>query len=263
MDRAGIGEAARLLADARLGLERFERLPPDLAPQNEDEAYAVQDALNERLEAAFGPRVGCKIGCTTATMQRYLNIPEPCAGEMFARAVFRGDTRLPHACFVRPGDECELAVELARPLRAADGPADRHRAAAAIGAAMLSIEIVDDRYADWRSLDVHTLIADDFFNAGCVLGEPLPWRPDLDLGKIQGRMRLDHTIVGEGTGADILGHPLDALVWLARRWAALGRDLAAGTVVTLGSLVQTHWVERGALVEIEADGLGRVAVAFD
>jgi 2-oxo-3-hexenedioate decarboxylase/2-keto-4-pentenoate hydratase len=260
MEPDRIEAAARVLADARLGLERFAGLPDDLRPRTEDEAYALQNVLNERLEAAWGRRVGCKIGCTTATMQRYLNIPEPCAGEMFERNVFWGDKAIPHHCFVAPGVECELAVELAEPL--ARGPFDRTSVAKAVGAVMLSIEIVDDRYQDWRSLDAPTLIADDFFNAGCVLGEPVrDWR-DLDLAAIKGRLLVDHTLIGEGHGADILGHPLDALAWLARRWSALGRTLPAGTIVTLGSLVQTHWAARGERIEIEAEGLGGVTLSL-
>jgi 2-keto-4-pentenoate hydratase len=262
MDADRIAEAARRLAAARLAGERFPGLPPELMPRDETEAYAVQDAVNRRLEAKLGPRVGCKIGCTTATMQHYLGIPHPCAGEMFERTVFQGERRISHASFVRPGVECELAVRLARPLAAAAAPFDRAKAAEAVGAAMVSIEIVDDRYADWPSLGALTLIADDFFNAGCVLGAPFErWR-ELDLALIPGRMRLNGIIIGEGTGADILGHPLDALAWLAGRWAAQGRGLPAGAIVTLGSLVQTHWVAAGDTVEIEAEGLGRVAVTF-
>ena len=52
----------------------------------------------------------------------------------------------------------------------AAAPYDRGAVAAAVGACMTSIEVVDDRYVDFRALDVFTLIADDFFHAGCVVG---------------------------------------------------------------------------------------------
>ena len=44
--------------------------------------------------------------------------------------------------------------------------------AGAVEAYMPAIEIVDERYADWPRTEAATLIADDFFAAGCVLGEP-------------------------------------------------------------------------------------------
>lgn len=253
MEASKIKAAAELLSDNRLGLERFVALPPELVPQDEGEAYAVQAAVNERLEAAFGRRAGWKIGCTTATMQRYLGIPQPCIGEMFERFVIGSERELPRGCFVRPGVECEIAVELS-------GMPDPQDPGAAVAAVMASIEIVDDRFQDYRSLDVHTLIADDFFNAGCVLGEPVRNWHNLDLAGIGGGIWVNGTKFGAGRGADILGHPLNALAWIARRWRELGVEPEVGTVVTLGSLVQTVWVEHGDRIEIEIDGLGTAAV---
>ena len=36
-----------------------------------------------------------------------------------------------------------------------------------------AIEIVDNRYENWENTDTNTLIADDFFSAGCVMGNPI------------------------------------------------------------------------------------------
>lgn len=253
MDATKIKDAAELLSESRLALERFDSLPPELAPADEMTAYAIQRAVNDRLEAAFGPRGGWKIGCTTLTMQRYLGISQPCAGEMFERFILGSERELPRGCMVRPGVECEIAVELS-------GPPDPQDPKAAVAAVMASIEIVDDRYRDYRSLDVHTLIADDFFNAGCVLGERVRNWHNLDLAAIGGGMWVNGTKFGVGRGADILGHPLNALAWIARRWRELGVQPAAGTVVTLGSLVQTVWVDRGDRIEAEIEGLGTAAL---
>jgi len=110
---------------------------------------------------------------------------------------------------------------------------------------------VDDRYDDYRSMDTPTLIADDFFTAGCALGRPvLEWR-DLDFAAMRGRMAINGGEVGEGRGGDILGHPLEALAWLANSLAARGGSLRDGEFVLLGSVVQTVWVEQGDRVEIQ------------
>jgi 2-keto-4-pentenoate hydratase len=132
-----------------------------------------------------------------------------------------------------------------------------------VGAVLASIEIVDDRYRDWPSLGTPTLIADDFFNAGCVLGERIrEWR-GLDLAAIGGRMLVNGAEVGTGRGADILGHPLEALSWLAGSMADRGRVLKAGEFVTLGSIVATQWVNAGDDVQIEIDGLGSARATFE
>jgi 2-keto-4-pentenoate hydratase len=263
MEAQAIEEAADLLAKARLERRRFAGLPDGLRPVDEAEAYAIQDALHARLAAAGrGPLVGYKIGCTTAVMQRFLGIDSPCAGGVLAPAVQRRDGSFRHADFLRVGVECEIAVALARDLPGAGAPYDRHRVADAVGACMAAIEVVDDRYEDYRALDALTLVADDFFHAGCVLGEPVPdWR-GLDLPGVAGRMTINGGEVGRGRGGDVLGHPFAALAWLANLCAAHGRPLRAGAFVLLGSVVETRWLAPGDRVEIAIEGLGTASAAF-
>jgi 2-oxo-3-hexenedioate decarboxylase/2-keto-4-pentenoate hydratase len=127
---------------------------------------------------------------------------------------------------------------------------------------MAAIEIVDDRYVDYSALGAPTLIADDFFGAGCVLG---PAVPDFDPGLLatsRATMRIDDRQVGAGTGTDILGEPLEALVWLANNLARRGQQLHAGEFVLLGSLVQTQWVAAGQSVVIDNDLLGTARADF-
>jgi len=257
MNSEAIERAAEVLSTARLRRARLGGLPDDCRPGSEAEAYAVQDTLHRRLSAAgAGEVVGHKIGCTTAVMQRYLGIDNPCAGGVFAATVQHDRTGLRRDVFVRPGVECEIAVRLADDLPAAGAPYTRDSVAGAVASCMAAIEIVDDRYEDFRALDAPTLIADDFFNAGCVLGPPLEdWRA-LDLAEISGRMVINGREVASGKGADILGHPLEALAWLANAMIARERHLAAGAFVLLGSIVQTVWLGPDDRVEVAIDGLG-------
>ena len=68
--------------------------------------------------------------------------------------------------------------------------------------------------------------------------------------------------VGRGQGADIMGNPLEALVWLANHCARRGVSLPKGTLVSLGSLIQTHWLEPGDSAEIEIERLGTVKLTY-
>ena len=128
---------------------------------------------------------------------------------------------------------------------------------------MAAIEIVDDRWKDYSRISTPTLIADDFFGAGCVLGEPVGPAETGGLDQLRGHMRINGEVVGEGIGRDILGHPLNALGWLGRALRGQGKQLHKGEVVLLGSLVQTVWVKQGDLVTVEVEGLGRAALSFD
>jgi 2-oxo-3-hexenedioate decarboxylase/2-keto-4-pentenoate hydratase len=158
--------------------------------------------------------------------------------------------------------ECEIAVLLADDLHAEQAPIDRATAARAIGACMAAIEIVDDRYVDYGSLGAPTLIADDFFGAGCILGPAVAGFDPAMLAQARATMRIDDQLVGSGVGTDILGEPLDALVWLANNLGQRGQYVRRGDFVLLGSLVQTQWVARGQSVAIDNDLLGTARVDF-
>jgi 2-keto-4-pentenoate hydratase len=255
--------AAECLARARLDRLPLAKLPDELRPGDEAEAYAIQRALHRRLTAAgLGAIIGHKIGCTTPVMQSYLGIDHPCAGGLFASSVHDGHADLESDAFARLGVECEIAVRLAADLPAGSAPYARDDVAGLVATCMAAIELVDDRYQDYRSLDTPTLIADDFFNTGCVLGrEEEDWR-SLDLAALAGRMVINGEEVGRGRGSDILGHPLEALAWLARRSAQDGHPLRAGEVVLLGSMVQTVWLQRGDHVSIEIEGLGQASLSL-
>ena len=132
--------------------------------------------------------------------------------------------------------------------------------ASRVDAVMAGIEIVDDRYRDYRSLGAPTLIADNFFNAGCVLGEPIrDWRR-LDLEALGGRMLINGQEVGRGAGGMILGHPFEALAWLANSRASRGLGLQKGAFVFLGSLVETKYPNPGDSVQVEIEGLGALVL---
>ena len=264
MDAQAADQAAQIIAENRLTGGRLEFLPEDIRPQDLDDAYTVQERLNEILIArGLGQPVGYKIGCTTPVMQEYMNIHEPSFGEVFEPAVHRNSAVLNHADYAEPGVEAEIAALLGADLPAAQAPYDRDSVAAAVEACMASIELVDARYFDYRQLDTPTMVADNFFNAACILSDPVrDWR-GLDLADVQGRMDVNGEEFGSGVGSLIMGHPLEALAWLANRLIERNRELKAGEFVTLGSVVTTKWVSQGDLIEVEMAGLGGVSIKFE
>lgn len=261
MDR--ILATAEVIASVRLNRTPLQALPPNDAPHDEAEGYRVQDAVHALLSPDFGALVGYKIGCTSAVMQQYLGIPSPAAGGIFASGVYDNGASLRRSDYVRVGVECEIGVRLERDLVATSEPFTAENIADAIDAYLPAIEIVDDRYADWRTLGAPTLIADDFFAAGCVLGDPLPSAMPLDLLEVVGRAIINGVEAGRGTGADVLGHPHHALAWLANHLAGQGKTLRAGEIVLTGSLTQVVWLQPGdTTVLMELSGLGSVEVEF-
>jgi 2-oxo-3-hexenedioate decarboxylase/2-keto-4-pentenoate hydratase len=251
--------AAQTIVDARRSRSPLGRLPAELRPHDEAEAYRVQEIVHELLTAdAWGPRVGYKIGCTTPVMQQYLGIPNPCAGGVFAGGVHPSGVTLKSGDYLRVGVECEIAVRLGRDLPPSEAPFTAERVAQAVASYMPAIEIVDDRYVDWRQTDTPTLIADDFFAAGCVLGEPVDRDAAPELFDVVGQTFVNGKEMGRGVGADVMGHPHAALTWLANNLASRGKTLRAGQIVLTGSLVQTVWLAPDDEVRVLVSALGAV-----
>jgi len=239
-------------------------LPVTVRPKDEDEGYRVQDTVHELLaDTEWGQVVGHKIGCTTSVMQHYLGIPNPCAGGVFTSGVHASGVTLNSGNYVRVGIECEIAVRLQRDLGLSHTPFTADAMSDAIATYMPAIELVDDRYADWKQMDAPTLIADDFFAAGCVLGDPIERDAAPDLSQVVGQALVNGVEVGRGIGADVMGHPHHALAWLANNFAQRGKTLRAGEIVLMGSLVQTVWLKPGDHVVANLSGLGSVGLNLE
>lgn len=259
MDR--IVAAAQAIATARRSRAPLAAL--DEPPRDEAEGYQIQRALHDLVLRETGGLVGYKIGCTSAVMQQYIGIPHPCAGGVFAKGVHESGVRLAASDYVRLGVECEIAVRLKRDLSPTEAPFTAEWMAEAVEAYHPAIEIVDDRYVQWQTLGAPTLIADDFFAAGCVLGPAVAYSAAPDLASVVGRAIVNGREAGRGTGADVLGHPHNPLAWLANHLAAGGRGLHAGQIVLTGSLVKTIWLKAGDRVLMNLEGLGRVEARFE
>ena len=108
--------AAQTIATARRNRTPLASLPAELVPGDEAAGYRIQRAVHDLLLPQTGSLVGYKIGCTSAVMQQYLDIPHPCAGGVFAKGVHDSGAKLRYGDYVRVGVECEIAVRLARNL---------------------------------------------------------------------------------------------------------------------------------------------------
>ena len=257
--------AAKHLFDAHERRERFEPLPGVIAPRTPDEAYAIQDAFVALRAQKLGAIAGYKIALTSAEMRRFVGVDTPQAGMVFGSTLRRSPARLRAADYVRLLVEFEVAVEIGEDLPAADKPFFRERVSRAVGAVMPAMEIADDRDADYKQLANHPLdlVADNSWNEGAVLGAAVrDWRA-IDLAAVRGVATINGIKVGEGRGADCMGHPLDALAWLADHLASIGRGLLRGDVVITGSIITSKFVKPGDRVRFDLEPLGAVELQVD
>jgi 2-keto-4-pentenoate hydratase len=259
-DDSRIAQAAQFLLEEHRTRKPFGPIPASFAARTVDEAYAMQEAFHALMAATRGPVAGYKIALTTPVMQQMVGFHEPVSGAILARTIQQSPCTIRSTDYGRLGVECEVAVRLEADLPVTPAPYRREHIAAAIGAVMAAFELIDDRHADYAQFapQILSIIADNAWNGGIVLGPPAyNWRT-VDLAAAHGTMVINGTVVGEGYGRDVMGHPLDALVWLANMLAKRGKRLSRGMVVMTGSIVATKFVHPGDTVHFQIDGLGEV-----
>jgi 2-keto-4-pentenoate hydratase len=257
--------AAEYLFQAHERRARFAPLAPEFAPRSESDAYAIQDAFVALRAQKLGAIAGYKIALTSAEMRRFVGVDTPMAGVMLESTLHRSPARVRAADYVRLIIEFEVAVQIAEDLPAADKPFSRARVAESTGAVMPALELADDRSADYKGLAKHPLelIADNCWNEGAVLGTPIEDWKRIDLAAVRGVATINGNKVGEGRGADAMGHPLDAVAWLADHLASIGRGLLRGDVVITGSIVTSKTVTAGDFVVLSMEGLGEIELRVD
>ena len=258
-----IRAAAETIASARRNRTPLEPLAGDAAPRTEAEGYLIQDALHGLLAADFGARVGYKIGCTSAVMQQYLDIPHPCGGGVFAKGVHQSGVSAdaPAISSVSASNAKSPSGSRAICCRR-EAPFTAEWVAEAIEAYLPAIEIVDDRYVEWETLGAPTLVADDFFAAGCVLGKPVARSAAPDLLEVVGRAVINGDEAGQGTGADVLGHPHQRAGLARQPSRRRGQGPARGRDRADRQPGQDGVAQAGDSVVMELAGLGSVAATF-
>jgi 2-keto-4-pentenoate hydratase len=249
-------DAARYLDEAHRTRARYQNLPEAIAPTNFEEAYAAQEALVALWEPRLGPVAGRKIAVTTKVMQQLMGIDHPCGGTIFASRIHRSPAKISKSDYVNVRVECELGVRLGRDLPKREKPYTREEARAAIAEVMAAFELIEDRHADYKSSKALSLIADNAWNGGIVIGPGTLPPAGSDLNGIGGVLKRN----GRRELAGKTDDPMGALAWLANLAASRGRPMTKGMVVITGSLVVTVDIAPGERLDFAIDGVGEASV---
>jgi 2-oxo-3-hexenedioate decarboxylase/2-keto-4-pentenoate hydratase len=254
-----IREKAERITELFRRRQPAEVLPTELYPAGLDEAYAIQREFREiEKTRGRGAVVGYKIGLTTPVMQKVCGVDEPCYGAIFASELHQRRADISAREYCRIGVETEIAFRLGNDL---PHGGDRSRVAAAVDTAMAAIELIEDLRFDYRRLDAAALVAGNVWNAGAVVAAPVWEWQGLDLARATARLSINGREIGSGIGAEVMGHPLNALAWLAEKLAVAGAPLQSGMIVLTGSMVPIQYPAPGDRVLVEVSSLGTAELA--
>jgi 2-keto-4-pentenoate hydratase len=255
-----IDAAARACFEMQRRRERYRPLDAAVRAAPLDDAYRIQDALHRLMsEAGRGEIAGWKVALTSKVMQQMTGMDQPAAGAIFSTVVYPSPAQLSLAAYHHLGIEFEVAVRLGDDLPAMKTPWTRESVVDRVSASVPAFELVDDGNADYKALEAFTLVAQNTWNGGVVLGAPASaWR-DVDLASAVTRCWVNGESAGQGVTGDALGHPFEAVAWLANLLNRRRRMLRSGMIVMTGSSIATRFPAPGDHVRFAIDGLGEVA----
>lgn len=253
-------------AEAAARVRQYQALEAQAEPaagQSAEAAACSQRKWVAALTPSLGKVVGYKAGLTNPAVQKRFNIDHPLRGALLEKTILKDGAEVPARFGARPFFEADLMVEVGS--TAVHEARTPQQVAAALRAVVPFIELPDTIVLDPARLDAGGLQA---LNVGArlgVRGAAIPVRDPAAWAEALGRMTV-RTTDGNGRelasagGSVILGHPLNAVVWLAAELRKDGITLQPGDLLSLGAF-STSPVAAGQMLRVTYDGLpGQPAV---
>ena len=252
---------AETMASALREAYSTEPIPPldDIASDDVDMAYAIQEINTQYWISKGRTLVGRKIGLTSIAVQKQLGVDQPDFGALFNDMGIEDGGVLSPSVLLQPKVEAEIALVLGADLDIVDCTASQ--VAAAVEYAVASLEIVDSRIEGWQIRFADT-VADNGSSAKFVLGKEKKTLENLDLYSCGMVLEVDGVVTSLGAGAACLGHPLNAAAWLASTLSQRGAPLKEGDILLTGALGPMVSLTPGSNIKSQIGGLGSCSFEY-
>ena len=250
-------QIAQVLADAARDRKQLQPFTAegelDLAT-----AYDAQWAGVQAKVVEGDPVVGYKLGLTSKAKQTTMNVDEPLYGQITASMMRAPGDPIVVDSFIPPRIEPEIVFQLGADI---EGPATVADVLSATEAIYAGVDVLDSRYADYK-FTLPDVVADNASAGAHYLG-PIGTHPQdlIDLALIGVVIRKEGKVVYTAAGAATMGHPANAVAWLANKLAEREESLKAGQLIFSGGLTDAVPVEPGSSYSVELDKLGIIEIA--
>ena len=254
MDRLEL--IAQFMLDQHNSKQNFQNLPETLMPIDFDEAYKVQRIFQRK--SYRGELGGFKIALASKIQQELCGIDHPRAGWIFATEIKNSPSTFELSNFHGLGLEFEIAVTLSEDLKPEMGSFDKDNIRQYIKSLSPAFELIIDRNADYSNINALTMIADNAWCSGIVLGKELPNWENLDLDVIKSQLLWNDEPPQNAMIKD--ANPIESLSWVANLLLSHGRTIPKGSVIITGSVIKTRAPQIGDHIIYKVDNLSEVEI---
>ncbi len=237
----------------------LNKKPAKVPTLTTEEAIKVQDEFVDELSKTLGPVVGYKAAFTSAQAREHFNVDEPVLGILLKKMLRREGGWIGTDYATRPVYEADLIV------RVSDDKINFAQNAievlSSIDVIFTFLELPDLVYSEGSKLNGPALIA---INAGARMGVIGPGikisSVSHDIYKRLGDMTVKvynekAELISAGKGSDLMGNPLNVVLWIRDELRSRGRRLKKGDMLSLGSLTRPMTAKPGSAVLVVYEGL--------
>ena len=241
-----------------------DNLPPDLIPTDLAQAYAAQAELTALLldSPQDAPR-GYKVACTNKQAQELVGVGHPIYGRILSNHFYDSPASVSGEDYFFRVVEAEFAFRIGADLPYRAEPYTAASVSPYIAGLLPSFELVDQYWRDWTVVGPLVMAADNAFHGAWIRGREYAgdWQ-SLDLAGMEATTSLNGQTQSSGSGAAVLGHPLNVVAWLANELPGRGLGLAAGDYVTTGVCTGVVTAGVGDVVGADFGVLGRIELTI-
>ena len=264
MNTNNILKAANILFQNKLNGTGIDNLPINCIPQNNKEAYQIQNELKILcLSLKDNISIGKKVGCTNKIAQKQIKVYEPFYGELYSKFSSENDCTLNSNNFYKPYAEPEISFKIKEDVNITKAPFTIHNADELFDGLLPSIEIVDFRFnKDLKHIGVHNLISNNGASEHWIYGENIYPINKINLGNHIVRIYNDTFLIDEGNTNKVLENPLNSALWVINQLAFKGEPLLKGQYISTGTCTKAIQVKPGNTIKADFGIIGCVKLNY-
>ena len=254
-------DAARWLDQEHQNQANFKNFSNQFGLLTHEDAYEVQDAL-EKLWLWKGKLAGYKLALTSKPIQALFGVDTPMRGNIFSKTVLYGNQKISITDYVHLGVEFELAVEIGEDFGANCKEMNVSDCMSKVAAVYPAFELIDDRNADYSTVDLISATADNSWNGSNILGNRQRNFKHLDFDNNLVTKSVNKKKEKSITGA-ALENPFNSVLWIANSISKFGKELRKGQIIMTGSTFATYFPNKGDKILYEVEGIGKISIEIE